>query len=715
MSRKINIGVITKYTTDSYFGTLLKGVYQVVKQHNANLFVVNSFMVYRFNPLSSGRDSIYYSLACNHIDGWIVFPQGASKEYIEAIHTSKKPMVLISSQHGNLKYTKIMEDNLFGAETVTQHLIDHGHKKIAFIGWLGVYDMAERFEGYKNTLLRNGIAIEQDLIIQTEGTLPHEANRAIQKAIKDGLTFTGVFAANDYLALGTMEALKEKGFRIPQDVAVIGYDNILQCKKSSPGLTSMNQNVLDKGIAAAENLIKIIKGDSSLQQSIYIRSDIVIRKSCGCEPQIDEEEELTKENLEIKASIIKTLEDSQEKFFDVGTNILSTSISDIKKQLFDILNTYSWGCLGFWEENSSHEKELYIHKVIDLKTKKEFFANMLCPTEDFPPKDFLPDTKSIDTDDFVWILPISSSSQDWGIIAYIGPFNKASGLFAYDPSLILFNLLGTAMDRELANSELKKTLQTLQQTQEQLIQSEKMVSLGGLVAGVAHEVNTPIGVSITAASYLEERSRELKELFESGKLKRSDMEKYIETSTDTIKILMLNLQRASNLISSFKQIAVDQSVEEKRNFNIKEYVNEVLLSLNPKLKKTKHVVSVQCPDDLEIYSYPGALSQIITNLVVNSLVHAFDEDDEGNISINIYTDSDVVNIIYSDDGKGIDNGDLGKIFDPFFTTKRGQGGTGLGLNIVYNIVTQEYGGNIKCISEPGKGTTFIIKFPLREV
>ncbi|MFZ5987982.1 MAG: substrate-binding domain-containing protein [Bacillota bacterium] len=714
ISRKITIGVITKYTEDSYFGTLLDAIHQTLLRHNANMFIIKTFMISRFIT-TPGKDSVYFALANNHVDGWIIICQGASNEYIEDIQKTGKPIVLISYDYKGNNCSVIMEDNLYGAEAVTQHLIDHGHRRIAFVGWFKLFDMVERYEGYKQTLFKNGIDFDPDLVIRVDGTLPQSAINKIQSVIKKGLDFTAVFAANDHLALGTMEVLKRAGFSIPKDIAVIGYDNIKHARNSSPSLTSMDQNILDKGIVAAENLIKRIKGETSSVETIYIRSNLVLRNSCGCEVQADDEDGLTKEKFELKDSIIKGLEKSQERYYHIGSDLLTTSIDEIKRILPNVVENYSWECIGFWEENSNQEKELYIQQVIDLRAKKDSYSNIYCPIEDFPPKEFLPDSSELGPDDIVWILPISSSERDWGIISYISPIKDTSSQFAYDTSIILFNLLGIAMDRELANSELKKTLDTLQQTQEQLIHSEKMVSLGGLVAGVAHEINTPIGVSVTAASYLEERSGELMELFQGGKLKRVDLERYLESSIETLRILSINLSRASNLISSFKQIAVDQSVEEKRRFRVKEYINEVLLSLNPKLKKTGLVVSVQCPDDLEIYSYPGGLSQIITNLVVNSIIHAYNEGDTGNISINIYTDDNMVNIIYSDDGKGIDKKDLGKIFDPFFTTKRGSGGTGLGLNIVYNIVTQEYGGNIKCSSEQGKGTTFTIKFPIREV
>nr|WP_286207972.1 HAMP domain-containing sensor histidine kinase [Clostridium caldaquaticum] len=195
-------------------------------------------------------------------------------------------------------------------------------------------------------------------------------------------------------------------------------------------------------------------------------------------------------------------------------------------------------------------------------------------------------------------------------------------------------------------------------------------------------------------------------------MKKSDFEKYLNITNESADIILSNLQRASELITSFKQVSADQSNEEKRVFKIKEYINQILLSLKPKLKKTKINVKVNCDENLEVYSYPGALSQIVTNFVMNSLFHAFEQGQEGEIEFNIKREESNIIFIYSDNGKGINKNILGKIFDPFFTTKRGKGGTGLGLNIVYNIVIHKLKGTIECESEEGKGTTFKIIFPL---
>lgn len=261
--------------------------------------------------------------------------------------------------------------------------------------------------------------------------------------------------------------------------------------------------------------------------------------------------------------------------------------------------------------------------------------------------------------------------------------------------------------------ELLDTLNTLKNTQSQLVQSEKMASLGSLVAGIAHEINTPIGISVTASSHLMSKTDDFNTLLQSKTLKRSDINEFSDTLKETMEIILKNLQRASELIKSFKQVAVDQTHEEKREFNVKKYLEEIILSLTPSLKKRKISVQVDCADDIEIKTYAGLVSQIITNMVMNSLLHAFEPEDEGAITISAYVlGNDKIVLDYKDDGKGMSKEVLDKIFDPFFTTKRGNGGTGLGMHLVYNIVYQKLGGTIVCYSEPGKGANFVIDFPM---
>jgi signal transduction histidine kinase len=257
--------------------------------------------------------------------------------------------------------------------------------------------------------------------------------------------------------------------------------------------------------------------------------------------------------------------------------------------------------------------------------------------------------------------------------------------------------------------QLEQTLHNLKQAEAQLIQTEKMAALGGLVAGIAHEINTPIGIGVTAASFLVEKTAHFTNSFHNGTMKRSELEKFLDMAQQSSQMTLTNLNRAAELIQSFKQIAVDQSSESKRVFNLKDYLEEILLQLRPKLKETRHQVEIQGDRHLKLNSYPGVFSQIVTNLVMNSLIHAYESVDQGHITLDFWQRRDQVTIEYADDGKGIPVEHLSKIFEPFFTTKRGQGGSGLGLHIVYNLVTRKLGGTIQCESKPGFGTRFVIR------
>lgn len=267
---------------------------------------------------------------------------------------------------------------------------------------------------------------------------------------------------------------------------------------------------------------------------------------------------------------------------------------------------------------------------------------------------------------------------------------------------------------EQTNRELSRSIEQLKVAQSQLVQSEKLASLGSLVAGVAHEINTPVGLGVTAASTLDKVTREFTRAYQEGNADKQDLLEYLDDTKTAVSIILPNLQRAARLIRSFKQVSIDQSSEVRREFNVREYLDEILLSLHPKLKKTKQTVVIDCEPDIEIDSFPGPFAQIITNLVMNSLTHAFEPQQPGEIRINARNDGDDVEMVFSDNGCGMAPEVLARIFDPFYTTRRGQGGTGLGLYILYNIVTMQFGGTIQCESEPGKGTVFTIRFPARK-
>ena len=256
-----------------------------------------------------------------------------------------------------------------------------------------------------------------------------------------------------------------------------------------------------------------------------------------------------------------------------------------------------------------------------------------------------------------------------------------------------------------------QALDDLRRTQESLLQSERLASLGSLVAGVAHEINTPVGIALTSASVLKAATDELQAAVAGNGLKKSVVLRYLETAAESTRLIMNNAYRAAHLIHSFKQIAVDQTSEARRPFALMEYVEEIVTSLRPKLKTTRIDLQFDGSDDIVLDSYPGAFAQVITNLVLNCAEHAFSPEQPGHIQIHARLERDTVELDVIDNGRGIAPELLDRIFDPFFTTRRGQGGTGLGLNIVYNLVAQQFGGTITVRSTVGTGTAFTVRIP----
>lgn len=264
---------------------------------------------------------------------------------------------------------------------------------------------------------------------------------------------------------------------------------------------------------------------------------------------------------------------------------------------------------------------------------------------------------------------------------------------------------------KLQNDALNQMLTALKKAQKELVDQDRLASLGRLVAGVAHEINTPLGICVTAASHIVEELALVRKELEQERLDESGLNAFFDVLDQSLRILMTNCLRGAALVRSFKQVAVDQSSESIREFDLRAYLDEVLLSLQPKLKGHQYKVQIDCPPGILMRTYPGAVSQILTNMLTNSLMHGFEGRDEGHILIRAHAEQDNVHMRYADDGVGMSQAALEKLFEPFYTTKRGQGGSGLGAHISYNLVTGPLGGTLNASSSPGQGLTYEMQFP----
>lgn len=273
--------------------------------------------------------------------------------------------------------------------------------------------------------------------------------------------------------------------------------------------------------------------------------------------------------------------------------------------------------------------------------------------------------------------------------------------------------LAANQELQATNIELSEALNTLKRTQQKLVQSEKLAALGSMISGMAHEINTPVGIVITSVSYLEREMKNLREKFNAGTLSRKELTDFLSEEDEILHIIENNLGRTDQLIKSFKRISTDQITDEKQLFDLKEYLKELIGSLEPLLKKGPYPITVSCSENIKIRSYPGAFAQIVTNLINNSIRHGFPTGRPGAMHLDASLEENTLRMMFVDDGMGMASEIRENIFEPFFTTKRGaEGGMGLGLHLVYTTVTQTLGGEIECFSEPGEGTRFAMVIPV---
>jgi signal transduction histidine kinase len=275
------------------------------------------------------------------------------------------------------------------------------------------------------------------------------------------------------------------------------------------------------------------------------------------------------------------------------------------------------------------------------------------------------------------------------------------------------DIYASKLKLEQQNEVLNQTLDTLKSAQAELVGQEKLASLGSLVAGVAHEINTPLGICVTATSHMVEELTMMKKQVDDDTLTKEGLLEFVDIFDQSLRIMTTNSQRGAALVRSFKQVAVDQSSESVREFDLRNYMDEILFSLQPKFKGKKIAIKIDCPTGIAMRTYPGALSQVLTNMLTNSLIHGFEGRNKGHIDIIAKVDANMAYITYADDGLGMESDALEKLFEPFFTTKRGQGGSGLGTHIVYNLVTGPLAGSIKATSTPGHGLQYQMRFPCR--
>jgi DNA-binding LacI/PurR family transcriptional regulator/signal transduction histidine kinase len=801
-----SIALFTQQSNGPPLSELWRGMHDFTASRGMDLFILDGRYLRVEDPSEKVLCRVFDLASSPRIDG-IIATHGTLA--LPGLHAGSeaftrsfggKPQICLNQE--NSQIPSVLIDNISGIRESVEHLVRfHGRKRIAFLrGPENNIEAVQRFAAYRQALESVGLPFDPSLSFP--GDFDAASGRILAEALARSVIprFDALIAANDKMAIGFQLGAEMCGIRVPEDVALTGFDDDEEAVYLNRPLTTVRQPFALMCRTAGEMLISLMDGAPTVDD-VLLPARFVIRESCGCpstanisryraeNPQLILPAQYLSESclpdaknlfaiLDAEArglsidgtfrtalcDILQKVTPNKTDYDDLLTSLLylredailkdrdpafiqqserlmhegqlliaqmleqrySGDIISLKESLV-LMNDFSRRARGVHTANNLVDAlnkalpETQIHYAAVSLSRQTNGCDGLCglsslrylyrggvgddPGPDalsFPSLSILPD-EALPRDD-----PMAC------IVMALGDAGSLLGFLFFDlshPDATVYELLRSQISSILGRAKLEEAL--VEKDTRERVEIEKMNALGTLVAGIAHEINTPIGIGVTAASHLSRILADLRESFGRDQISRFGLEEFLRDGVETARLLVSNLERSSALVSSFKKVAVDSSSEERRFFRVREYVSDILATLSPRLKRTLIQISVDCPDGLEIDSYPGAFSQVLSNLVVNSLEHGFDEGAPGEISIRIALSHGTLTWIYKDNGKGIPPETIGHIFEPFFTTRRESGGSGLGLHIVYNTVTAVFGGRIKVTSAQNKGVTFTITIPVR--
>lgn len=457
MTRIHRIGVIAPHLDGEYYGRLLPPIHRAVRDRQSQLFAIQVADDYL------GITALEEPVAFDLVDAWILILPSASATFLELLGKSDKPFVCIGFQSPYPQGDSVLTDNRASMKNAVTHLIDHGHKGIAFIGQLNQYDLSERYIGYKEALAERGLPFDERLVVRTGDNLLEGGEQAAEELLRGGVPFTAIAAGADLNALGAIDYLQSKGYSVPRDYAVIGFDDIHQASVNYPTLTTVQQPFEEMAKEAVNRVFEMLGNKRQEQSEAFIPAQFVIRASCGCTERTQFRSAADFDQYLRNLSQMRTsLHNITINNYKMTQGLIMATKED-KIHISNLFwNLYHWGCLALWEEDARGERRLVVRQTFSKNGHAVPPVGESVRLHHFPPTEYLPEGTRSGGEDIVILHPVRSDLQNWGYMALAGPIDPLNDFVANDLSRHSFTILAVALEREMLFQQVRSIAEKLE-------------------------------------------------------------------------------------------------------------------------------------------------------------------------------------------------------------------------------------------------------------